>query len=212
MPSGAPSNVWYSVASSADGTRLVAAAYAGPSQVGGTGLVYTSDDSGNTWTPAMPPSNYWNSVAISADGTNLVAVALFNQSPGPPGVIWRSTNSGVNWYQDTLTGYFSSAAISADGSRLVAADLVLNRIYTLGEPGATAPSVLPVLSIAPSENQLRLTWAITNAAGFTLAAATNLAPPVSWVPLTNVPTLGTDQIAVTLSNLCPIQFFRLMQQ
>jgi len=68
------------------------------------------------------------------------------------------------------------------------------------------------LSITPSENQLRLAGAVTNAAGFTLAAATNLAPPVAWVPLTNVPTLGVGQIAVTPSNPNQFQFFRLLQR
>jgi hypothetical protein len=66
--------------------------------------------------------------------------------------------------------------------------------------------------LPPFEHQLRLTWAVSNSAGFTLAAATNLGPPVSWVPLTNVPTLGAGQIAVTLSNVCQIQFFRLVQR
>jgi hypothetical protein len=84
MPSGAPSNVWYSVACSADGTKLVAAAYAGPSQVGGTGLIYTSADSGVTWTNVSPSTNYWMSVASSSDGTHLIAVSLFDQIPQIP--------------------------------------------------------------------------------------------------------------------------------
>jgi hypothetical protein len=213
-PSGAPSNVWYSVACSADGTRLVAAAYAGPSQVGGTGYLYTSADSGVTWTNVSPSTNYWISVASSASGTNLIAVSLFDQSPANPGVIWRSTNSGVHWSEDPLTGYFNSAASSADGTKLAVGDVVRNLIYTLGEPGATAPAVLPVLSLAPAGNQLSqlsLSWGVSNAAGFRLFGTPNLAP-ATWALVTNVPTLGTNQIQVQLSHSLPDQFFRLSQQ
>lgn len=211
MASGAPSNVWYSVACSADGTKLVAAAYAGPSQIGGTGLIYTSADSGVTWTNDIPPTNYWMSVASSADGTQLVAVSLFDQSPDNPGVIWRSTNSGVNWNEDALTGYFNSAASSADGTKLAVGDVARDLIFTLGEPGATVPEVLPVLSVATVGNQLSLTWGISNAAGFLLVSTTNLAPPIIWSPVTNLPTLGSDQIQVTLPYPPQNQFFRLSQ-
>jgi hypothetical protein len=212
IQSGAPNNVWYSVACSANGTNLIAAAYAGPSQMGGTGLIYTSTNFGNTWTTnASLSTNYWTSVASSADGTNLIAVSLFDQSPDNPGVIWRSTNSGVNWSEDPLTGYFSSTAMSAAGTKLVVAEVAGNLIYTFGEPAATAPAMLPVLSIATVGSQMSLAWDITNAAGFLLYRTTNLAPPALWFPVTNLPTLGTNQIQVTLPNSLPRQFFRLNQ-
>jgi photosystem II stability/assembly factor-like uncharacterized protein len=212
MLSGAPSNVWYSVASSADGSKLVAAAYAGPSQVGGTGLIYTSADAGTTWTNASPPTNYWISVASSADGSHLTAVSLFDQGPGNPGVIWQSTDSGVNWNEATLTGYFNSTGSSADGSKLAVTDVAGGLIYTLGEPGTTAPAVLPVLSVAAAGNQLAFTWGISNAAGFLLYGATNLGPPAVWSEVTNLPTLGSNQqIQVKLRSPAPNQFFRLGQ-
>jgi photosystem II stability/assembly factor-like uncharacterized protein len=211
IQTGAPSNVWYSVACSADGTNLIAGAYAGPSQIGGTGLIFTSSDFGNTWTDAGLPTNYWMSVASSADGTHLIAVSLFDQSPDYPGVIWQSTNSGVNWSEDSLTGYFSSAAMSAQGTRLVVTDVAESLIYTYGEPAAAVPAVLPVLSIATVENEISLAWGISNAAGFSLYSSTQLAPPVTWLPVTNLPTLGGNQIQVTLSNSLPGQFFRLGQ-
>jgi hypothetical protein len=209
--SGAPSNVWYSVAGSADGTKLVAAAYAGSSQIGGTGLIYTSADAGASWTNASPPTNYWMSVASSTDGTNLIAVSLFDQGPQNPGVIWRSTNSGVNWNEDALTGYFSSAAASADGSKLAVTDVARDGIYTLGEPGATAPGVLPILSTATTGGLLSLMWGVSNAAGFLLFSTTNLAPPAVWLRVANLPTLGNNQIQVMLPYSLPNQFFRLSQ-
>ena len=64
--SSAPSNIWYSVASSADGTKLVAA---------GDGGVFTSTDLGATWISNNVPALQWRAVASSADGAKLVAAA-----------------------------------------------------------------------------------------------------------------------------------------
>jgi hypothetical protein len=209
--SGAPSNVWYSVACSADGTKLVAASYAGPSQNAGTGVIYTSADLGVTWTNVSPSTNYWMSAAASADGTHLMAVSLFDHGPQNPGTIWRSTNSGVNWNEDNQTGYFNSVASSADATKLAVTDVARDRIFTLGEPGVTAPNVLPVLSVATAGNQVALTWGVSNAAGFLLFGATRLATPAVWSPVTNLPTLGRNQIQVMLPASLPNQFFRLGQ-
>ncbi len=58
---------WYSIASSTDGTRLVAVVLGG--------LIYTSTDSGATWTGHETNRN-WKSVASSADGNlSLAAIA-----------------------------------------------------------------------------------------------------------------------------------------
>ena len=55
-----------SVASSADGSKLVVA----------VGIhIYTSTNSGNTWTSNNVPAESWTSVDSSADGSKLVAVA-----------------------------------------------------------------------------------------------------------------------------------------
>ena len=62
----APTNWWYSVASSADGTKLVAV---------GNPSIYTSTNSGATWMLANAPANSYSSVA-SSDGTKCVAVVL----------------------------------------------------------------------------------------------------------------------------------------
>jgi hypothetical protein len=58
---------WKSIASSADGTKLVAAPE--------IGQIYTSTDSGATWNVANVPNTNWSSVACSADGSKLFAVA-----------------------------------------------------------------------------------------------------------------------------------------
>jgi hypothetical protein len=57
--------MWNSVASSTDGTKLVAGVMGGQ--------IYTSTDSGVSWT-ACESVRVWQSVASSGDGTKLVAV------------------------------------------------------------------------------------------------------------------------------------------
>jgi hypothetical protein len=106
----APSNDWHCIASSADGSRLVAGQDPGP--------LYLSTNSGTTWTPTTVSNESWFSVASSADGTKLVAAA-----PNPGG-IFISTNAGCTWVSNSLSGanmYWNSVASSADGNTLVVA-------------------------------------------------------------------------------------------
>ncbi len=104
---------WTGIASSADGTKLVAVAH--------FGQIYTSIDSGATWT-ARENSRRWTSVASSADGTKLIA-AVDN------GKLYVSGNSGVTWLESENNRDWVSVASSADGTKLVAA-VNNGRIYT----------------------------------------------------------------------------------
>ena len=88
----APNKTWWSVASSADGTKLVAAAY-------GSGI-YTSTNSGLTWISNNAPARNWYSVASSADGKKLVAVINVLSTSGAGG-IYSSTNGGDSWWLTT---------------------------------------------------------------------------------------------------------------
>lgn len=110
VPRGEP-QMWRSIASSADGSKLVAAAYRddGSVQQG----VYTSSDFGANWTsrPTAAVSAY--RVASSADGTRLVMAERF-------GKLFTSIDSGVNWTAGMPEGGFNSVASSADGRVLVA--------------------------------------------------------------------------------------------
>src|SRR4051812_19090993 len=81
-----PSNRWESVASSADGVRLV---------VCSSLKIYTSTNSGASWISNTVEGLQWESVASSADGKKLVAVAW---KSGP---IYTSTNSGASWNSTT---------------------------------------------------------------------------------------------------------------
>ena len=114
---------WISVASSADGTKLVAA-------VAG-GYIFTSADSGGTWMQRATQQGQlrWASVASSADGTRLVATVL-------GGYIYTSADGGASW---TLTGTsqdWASVASSADGTKLAAAE-PSGYIYTSIDSGVS---------------------------------------------------------------------------
>ena len=114
---------WRTVASSADGTKLVAAEWAGP--------LYTSTDSGQTWTP-REIARKWACVASSADGTHLVAVDYGTQ-------IHTSADSGQTWlFRASAVGYLNWVAVacSADGTRLVAA-VENGQIFTSPDSGVT---------------------------------------------------------------------------
>jgi len=76
---------WQSVASSSDGTKLVAGAR-------DLNLIYTSVDSGATWTWHTDILADWASVASSSDGTKLVAAAK-------QGYLYTSSDSGATWTQ-----------------------------------------------------------------------------------------------------------------
>ena len=107
-----PSAYWTAVASSADGTKLVATC---------TNGLYTSTDSGATWT-ARDTSRYWAAVASSADGVKLVAGSLDEYGGYSDGYIYTSTDSGANWVRQSTVGDWVQIASSSDGNRLVAID------------------------------------------------------------------------------------------
>ena len=114
------SRSWHSMASSADGSKLVA--------VDTGGLIYTSTDSGVTWTPHDSNRAWW-SVASSADGSKLVAAVVGGQ-------IYTSTDSGQTWTaRDSNRGWVAIAS-SADGVELVAA-VSFGQLYTSNDSGAT---------------------------------------------------------------------------
>ncbi len=126
---------WQSIASSADGTKLAAIAY--------YGYIYTSADSGTTWTEQTASgSRGWTSIASSSDGTKLAAVV-------DGSYIYSSTDSGVTWIAQPSTGLSSvkSIASSSDGTRLViAASYYGGYILTSTDSGATWSTTLSIPS------------------------------------------------------------------
>ena len=110
---------WTSVASSSDGTKLVAVD--GQDVNHGNEYIYTSGDSGATWTP-HGTQQFWYCVASSSDGTKLVAVV------GQEGYIYTSSDSGATWNKTGTQQFWLSVASSANGTNLVAGSD--NYLYT----------------------------------------------------------------------------------
>jgi hypothetical protein len=178
LPGNVSSANWYSIASSADGSKMVAAA-----SLSG---IFASTDSGATWAAtAASASLKWRSVASSADGGKLAAVVL-------GGGIY--TNSGTKW---TITSAPASSnwisiASSADGSKLVAA-ISGGGIYTSANSGSTwtkQTSGLPTnpawITVASSANGSNLIAAVNGGdiytsgnSGTTWTAQTG-APNTTW--------------------------------
>ncbi|MCL2037654.1 hypothetical protein FWG95_01460 [Candidatus Saccharibacteria bacterium] len=103
---------WTDIASSADGTKLAV--------IGGDDFIYTSTDSGGTWTRRDPSGTNtfkrWSAIASSSDGTRLVAVAQND-------FVYTSDNSGQSWTMRQPDGgnakIWYSAASSSDGMTLM---------------------------------------------------------------------------------------------
>jgi prepilin-type N-terminal cleavage/methylation domain-containing protein len=105
---GAGIRDWKAVASSADGTKLVAVAQ--------SSVIVTSNDSGATWTSQTNSgSRSWSSVTMSADGTKIAATVT-------NGYIYTSANSGIDWTerQSATIRNWSSIDGSTDGTKLIA--------------------------------------------------------------------------------------------
>src|SRR5690606_22946737 len=97
---------WRSVASSDDGSKLVAA--------GWEARIHTSSDSGETWTAHDSPGSLsWSAVAASADGTRLFAAG--------PGQLASSINSGETWRVRPVLPPLEVIATSSTGLKLVGA-------------------------------------------------------------------------------------------
>ena len=113
---------WTTVAMSADGTHLAAVPF--------LGNVWTSADSGATWTRQ---SQYyvWQAIASSKDGSFIAA--------GGAQTIFTSADSGINWVVSlTIPGSSNVRWIStSDDGRYVAAVVYDGEIYTSANSGAS---------------------------------------------------------------------------
>ncbi|HXI72986.1 MAG TPA: hypothetical protein VNN22_21815 [Verrucomicrobiae bacterium] len=152
---------WASIASSGDGTKMLAAANGGVSP-----NLYVSTDSGKTWSAASgsgsPNPAQYQAVASSADGVKLVA-AINN------GTLYTSSNSGSTWVSRSgggapLSTTWSSLASSSDGVRLVG---VVNggNIWVSGNSGASWTSQASPrtwFSVASSANGSNLVAVVTS--------------------------------------------------
>ncbi len=143
---------WISITSSSDGQNLAAVVYGG--------YIYTSTDSGVTWTARMTDATrYWRSITSSTDGKNLAAVVSSS------GYIYTSTDYGATWtprMTDATRSWYSITS-SSDGQNL-AAVVYGGYIYTSTDYGANW--------IKKTSDAARNWWSITSSAdGSKLAAA-----------------------------------------
>jgi len=190
----APNMAWRSVASSANGTKLIAV-------VGGTsaGPIYTSTNSGATWVSNSAPLRNWSCVASSADGNTLAAAV--GGYDGTAGSIYISTNAGMTWTASTSPArVWASIAVSADGTKLVAAVKYSSpaSIYRSWDSGATWTSnnlagALYPYGVASSADGSRLAVAAALGAVYTSADA-----GVAWTS-NNIGSLVSDQACITSS-------------
>jgi hypothetical protein len=144
---------WSSVATSADGSKLVAAVlyFHSNGNAIGPGVIYTSKDFGNTWAATSAPSNRWVSVACSADGTKLAAAAS--------NCVYTSSDSGTTWISNNVTsGQLVAVASSADGCRLVAADA--GDFSNNGHVYIFQATPKPSLSMMASGGDMLVSWTV----------------------------------------------------
>ena len=161
-----PSGATLSVASSADGTKLVGVAQAS--------AIYTSVDSGATWT-ARDSIRGWKSVCSSADGTKLAAVVQ-------AGKIYTSTDSGLTWTAHATNLSWFGIASSADGTKLVAV-VDGGQIYTSTDSGANwtaRASSQDWFGVASSADGTKLVAVVQNGQIYTSTDS-----GITWTPRTS---------------------------
>jgi hypothetical protein len=115
--------IGWAVTTSADGTKL---AIAGSKPNGD--YIYTSADSGATWTAQLGSGKHaWYAVSSSADGMKIFAADAGLNSSGVingTGYLYLSKDRGSTWTQLTSGGqhFWTSISASADGSVITAGD------------------------------------------------------------------------------------------
>ena len=161
---------WWSVASSADGSKLAAVAT--------LGYLYTSSDFGVTWTPHITDvKRSWLCITSSADGSKLAAA-------GKNG-LFTSSDSGATWTVRVplAKAYWVGITSSADGTKLAAVNSTgVYGIYTSADSGVTWTAHL--------SGQMQTWQSITSSAdGSKLAAVvaggqiyTSTDSGVTWTP------------------------------
>ncbi|MCX6840560.1 MAG: hypothetical protein NTX35_22480 [Verrucomicrobia bacterium] len=184
---------WSCVASSADGTKLVAGTNGGQ--------LYTSADSGITWVPRENTRN-WSGVASSSDGSKLVGVANNGQ-------IYTSIDSGLTWTARATVSAWTCVASSSDGSKLVAG-VDGGKIYTSTDSGVSWAERLSGFSlwyfpgsppegrpsVASSSDGTRIVAVISG--GGNTAIHWSADSGVNWTPVMD--SMGLDWKAVAASS------------
>jgi hypothetical protein len=159
----APITNWQRVASSADGTKLVALTL---------NQIYRSTNSGTTWQKAtnspLVSSSGWSSLAGSADGSTWMASVYGVPTYSGNGGIFISTNFGLNWVRTNAIETLLGVACSADATKMFAVDG--GSLWTSTNSGATwqQTNLIPIIyfgvvnSISSSADRTRLVIGASN--------------------------------------------------
>jgi hypothetical protein len=167
------SNDWGMVASSSDGTKLIAGTY--------SSRLYTSTDGGLSWiarSNGIPSGGIqsWRSVASSSDGTKLVATPGF-------GGVYTSADSGATWTNRLGNANRSVVCSSSDGTKLFCAGVDGMVASTNSGASWTTVASAPFLSaMASSVDAVNL----VGARGDTGDLYTSTNSGVTWLFRTNV--------------------------
>jgi hypothetical protein len=218
-----PLQNWVSVAISADGTKLAAAARGTQgANLSYFGPIYTSANGGLNWSSNMLPSQIWSAIAASADGRTLAAVAL-------NGPVYGSTNFGTTWFPSSVPGITTNwlAVASTADAGMWLASVYGGGIYsstnhgntwvsnaapalnwtglTLSADGNKMASVIykggiysayanPVAKLGLSRSGTNLNFSWTvPATNFSLQQNSNLAS-ATWSTVTNTPVLNLTNL------------------
>jgi hypothetical protein len=142
---------WTSIASSADGSKLVAV---------GVEVIYTSDDYGVTWQSQPNPAQQyeWISVASSTNGARLLLGGEIENDP-----LYSSFDSGMTWVTNNVPSLeWQAVASSADGVKLAALP------FTIGDAVATVQladidaSIVATPKRVDLQDMIQVTLTITN--------------------------------------------------
>ena len=220
---GIPTGYWTSVVTSADGTKLAAE---------WSGVIYTSTNSGVTWTNYN--TSFGTVIACSGDGGQLLLVS--------GSLLYLSTNWGATWTSKTLPISTSTYGVSADAKRVVVAassaiSLSTNlgtswtasyaptrnwKSVALSADGSRLVAVVnsstdgiylwqpPSLIITNSGSNLALLWP-TNGTAFYLQTNADLMT-TNWGMVTDLPTVTNSLNQIIVSPTNSGAFFRLISQ
>ena len=206
VPTSAPALHWTDVASSADGTVLLAAASATWETthfVGGG--IYRSLDAGATWAPTTLPTLIWGAGLVTTPDGRQWVVSI-------EGLVHISTDFGATWKNAYAPAGVGGFACSPDGS------LILGLSYdgtfaSLRGPAHEPPRPpSPGLAVGLPGSELDLSWLIPSTP-FVLqqTAAIGSGP---WEDVPTPPTLDLTNLhrRVTLKPSGNSGYFRLRQQ
>ncbi len=126
--------------------------------------------------------------------------------------VWRSTNNGAT-YQQIATGLAASGYVDVNAVNGQTNYYEVAAVNSLGVSANSAPVGIflprPTLSWAISSgNTLNINWPAW-AGDWGLYFATDLNPPVVWLPITNSVGSNNAQLGVTVTTDSEARFFRL---